>query len=349
MKNLSKQSLQLLFGMLLTLLFTQFAYGEDFDSTQSKKSSIGTTISHEPKRSPVDEYITITVEKEGYDFRKAWYEVKFGVKDSKKSEDVIVSKTSMGEVKLSVKVPEIDNITGIHLAKPIAVIVVIKNGDEKDITIATHKFMLSSRPLAIIFWLLAFFTPWLIASRITATRNGMPTSSKFNPIWFVSGYSGKASLSLAQILIWTMLVFSASFYVLEISGKLLDLTNDVLILLGITGGVSLISKIVSTSNTQEEDEKKEVVIEEDPKWMDLFQSDCKPDLFKVQMALFTVLAVIFVTGQIYAELLFPKFPEGLLALITISNGIYLGSKGARNIKASEQESKGETKSSNKNS
>ncbi len=328
---------RLVYGVILTLLLSLFAYGEDFNITKSKESCIGTSITHEPKRSPVGEYITITVKKEGYDFSKAWYEVKFGIKNSKKSKDVILLDTNMGEVKLSVLVPEIKNITGIHLAKPVSVIVVIKDANNKPIEIVTHKFMLSSRPLAIIFWLLALFTPWLIASRIAATRKGIPTLSKFNPIWFVSGDDGRASLSLAQILIWTILVFSASFYILEVSGKLLDFTNDVLILLGITGSVSLIANVVSEDDSVPVENKRIKVPENqrEPQWLDLFQSDGKPDLFRVQMALFTVLAVIFVTGQIYAELVFPKFPEGLLALITISNGIYLGSKGAKKIKESK--------------
>jgi len=339
MQIFEKNSYRIIYGVILMLLLSLFSYGEDFNITKSKKCSMGTTISHEPKRSPVGEYITITLKKEGFDFSKVWYDVKFYIDENNTNNIhninfidsyIEVLETKIGEVKLNVKVPKVNNIDGVHFAKPINIMVEVKDNNKTHIIVTTHTFMLSSRPLAIIFWLLALFTPWLIASRIAASRKGISTFSKFNPIWFVSGEDGRASLSLAQILIWTILVFSASFYILEVSGKLLDLTDDVLILLGITGGVSLIANIVSENNNVNVDNIK--VKRHQSKWLDLFQSDGKPDLFRVQMALFTVLAVIFVTGQIYAELVFPKFPEGLLALITISNGIYLGSKGAKKIK-----------------
>jgi len=60
--------------------------------------------------------------------------------------------------------------------------------------------------------------------------------------------------------------------------------------------------------------------------MDLFQTEGRTDLYKVQMALFTVLAAIFVTAKIYGTLEFPELPAGLLTLIGISNGVYLGAK-----------------------
>lgn len=152
---------------------------------------------------------------------------------------------------------------------------------------------------------------------------------RLNPIWFVSGKYGNASLSLAQILLWTILVFSASFYVLVVSGKLLDLTNEVLMLLGIAGGSSLIAKISAATKSS-----SGVVIaaqaSKDPKWLNLFQTEGCPDLYKVQMALFTTLAAIFVTAKIYGTLEFPELPAGLLTLIGISNGVYLGAKVTSN-------------------
>ena len=65
---------------------------------------------------------------------------------------------------------------------------------------------------------------------------------------------------------------------------------------------------------------------EPKKWLDLFQTEGRPDLTKVQMALFTTLAAIFVTAKIYGTLEFPELPAGLLTLIGISNGVYLGAK-----------------------
>jgi hypothetical protein len=109
------------------------------------------------------------------------------------------------------------------------------------------------------------------------------------------------------------------------SGKLLDLTSDVLVLLGIAGASSVIAKITASAK----DEKGEVlsgVSPGDPKWLDLVKTEGRPDLYKFQMALFTTLAAIFVTGKIYWNFEFPVLPAGLLTLIGISNGVYLSAK-----------------------
>ena len=140
-----------------------------------------------------------------------------------------------------------------------------------------------------------------------------------------TGFTLVLILSLAQVLLWTLLVFSASFYVLVVSGNLLDLTNEVLMLVGIAGGSSVIAKITASARA---DKNVEIAASEpkDPKWLDLFQTGGRPDLTKVQMALFTALAAIFVTAKIYGTLEFPALPAGLLTLIGISNGVYLGAK-----------------------
>jgi len=125
--------------------------------------------------------------------------------------------------------------------------------------------------------------------------------AELNPIWMVSGKFGGASLSLAQILLWSILVFSASFYVWVVSGKLLDLTNDVLVLLGIAGGASVIAKITAAMK----DDKGQALAGaegKEPKWLDLIRTEARPDLYKFQMALFTVLAAAFVTSKIYGKL-----------------------------------------------
>ena len=144
--------------------------------------------------------------------------------------------------------------------------------------------------------------------------------------WIVSGKLGDASLSLAQILLWSMLVFSASFYVFVVSGKLLDLTDEVLVLLGIAGGASVIAKI--TASVKDREGQALAGAQKEPKWLDLIKTEGRPDLYKFQMALFTVLAAVFVAKKIYSTLEFPTLPAGLLTLIGISNGVYLTAKAS---------------------
>jgi hypothetical protein len=216
------------------------------------------------------------------------------------------------------------NESGAHCAKPVDLLVVARGPDGELAEALSKEFAVSSRMWAVLFWIAAIAFPWLVAGIITA-RNEPKKWLRFDPIWFVSGKHGSASLSLAQVLLWTVLVFSASFYVLVVSGKLLDLTDEVLMLVGIAGGSSVFAKITAAAKG-----RKGVKIvapkPKDPKWLDLFQTEGRPDLTKVQMALFTTLAAIFVTAKIYGTLEFPELPAGLLTLIGISNGVYLGAK-----------------------
>ena len=310
-------------------------------------SGMGTTLTIKPKQAPVSEYITLTVGKSDFDFSKAQFFVCLRKPDAgdtsneaeqKKedtsdqpfiaSNDVELVKVLNDEVHLQARIPDI-NESGAHFAKPVDLLVVARGPDGKLAEVLSKEFAVSSRTLAVLCWISAIVFPWLVAGIITA-RNEPNKWFRLDPIWFVSGKYGGASLSLAQILLWTILVFSASFYVLVISGKLLDLTDEVLMLLGIAGGSSVIAKITASAKG-----KNGLALPapqtKDPKWLDLFQTEGRPDLYKVQMALFTTLAAIFVTAKIYGSLQFPELPAGLLTLIGISNGVYLGAKATSKL------------------
>ena len=289
------------------------------------------TLEFEPKRAPAGEYITLTLQQSQFAFEKAQFYVllRQGENGALCNTSLIASnevepvEVQRGKAKLRARIPEI-NKNGDVRAEPVDLIVVARRPDGEPIDAVAHGFLVSSRQVAILCWIFAFVLPWLIAGIVTGRKKpGQP--SRFNPIWFVSGKHGSASLSLAQILLWTIIVFSASFYVLVVSGKLLDLTPDVLTLLGIAGGASVIAKIAASAK---DGKGRDIAAlpTKDPKCLDLFQTEGRPDLYKFQMALFTVLAALFVVGKIYRTLVFPELPAGLLTLIGISNGVYLGAK-----------------------
>jgi hypothetical protein len=352
-------------------------------------SNIGTTLTVVPKKAPLGGYIILTVKNTDFEFAKAQFHVclRLHVKDEEDrkeffaSDDVELQKAGPDMAILRIRIPEkLDGLGGLYFAKPVDLLVVAddKNGGEvKRVEAITQEFSVSSRPLAVLIWILAFLVPWLITAfitgymwksdRITAIEKNMiitkerrdeaikkqdtnrinelrkkiekqkdalsnakattAWAKKFNPILIISSKVGGASLSLAQILLWSILVFSASFYVLVVSGKLLDLTDDVLILLGIAGGASLIAKITVSVK----DGKGQALVgetEKVPKWLDVIKTDGRPDLYKLQMALFTTLAAVFVTQEIYSTMVFPILPAGLLTLIGISNGVYLSAKAS---------------------
>lgn len=316
---------------------------------------MGTTLRVEPEKGPVGEYITLTVQKDQFDFSKAQFFVclrKQGSGNENKapfipSTDVELKAVQTGKAELQARIPDIKE-RGVHCAKAVDLLVVARIPGGQTAEVISQQFKVSSRGLAIICWIIAFALPWLVAGFfMRPKKENQP--SRFSPIRFVSGKYGGASLSLAQILLWSILVFSASFYVLVVSGRLLDLTPEVLTLLGIAGGSSIIAKITASAR---EDKGREILGKDSrvPSWLDLFKTEGRPDLYKVQMALFTTLAAFFVTGKIYGTLQFPELPAGLLTLIGISNGVYLGAKATsktvleklaekeRELKEAEEES-----------
>lgn len=310
-----------------------------------KTSSIGTTLEVEPGISPPEGYIQLTVGRKGFDFSRSQINVCMRVDDSpyQSSNDIQLIEVQPEKVILQARIPEdMAKLETFYLPKQADVLVAAKipGSDSDKVLVMTKQLRISSQYLAIFIWVLAFAIPWVMASLLAALSSDRPEGFKgkgkfshiprqwrsyLNPIWMVSGKHGRASLSLAQILIWTILVFSASLYVLAVSGKLLELTDDVLVLLGFAGGASLIARI--TASSKESHEKVVLGAKgQRPKWRDLIQSDGKPDLYKFQLALFTALAAVFVFIEIIATMQFPQLPPGLLSLIGISNGVYLTAK-----------------------
>jgi hypothetical protein len=74
-----------------------------------------------------------------------------------------------------------------------------------------------------------------------ASNRGVP--GKGLVLWMISTRNGVASLSQAQIVLWTFLIGSSAVYVMALSGVLIDITDSTLVLLGIAGVATIGSKL----------------------------------------------------------------------------------------------------------
>lgn len=307
-------------------------------------SGPGTTLQVDPKYAPEGGNITVVVKKSDFNFNKARFQVCFRLRTGKPntnpfvpSDDIELQEVKMGEAKLRVRVPDVQQ--PFNSSTPTDLLVVAHGEDGALAEVVSKEFSVSSHGFAILAWIVAFVIAFVCCSISIPKESVALRRSRLNPVRFAAGKSGRTSLSLAQILLWSILVFSASFYVFWASGKLLALTPQVLVLLGIAGGSSVIAKIASSMKDGKgrglmEAELKAIIGENEvlapktPRLIDLVQTEERPDLFKFQMALFTVLAAFYVIIEIFRTYEFPQLPEGLLVLIGISNGVYLTSKGA---------------------
>jgi hypothetical protein len=91
-------------------------------------------------------------------------------------------------------------------------------------------------PLAVLAVMLAFGIFYLFA-----LNRGVPGSGLV--LWMISTRKGVASLSQAQIVLWTFLIGASAVYVMALSGVLIDITDSTLVLLGIAGTATVGSKL----------------------------------------------------------------------------------------------------------
>jgi hypothetical protein len=78
------------------------------------------------------------------------------------------------------------------------------------------------------------------------SRRRFPTFGKTNPLLaLIMTRSGFASLSQFQIMLWTFVVIASAAYVIALSGDLIPITAGTLVLLGISGTATVISKVKS--------------------------------------------------------------------------------------------------------
>ena len=80
---------------------------------------------------------------------------------------------------------------------------------------------------------------------VWARRRGVPGKAPL--LRLISTRRGYASLSQFQIMLWSFLFGAGATYVIVLSGSLIDIPSRALVLLGIAGGTTVLSKIQSSN------------------------------------------------------------------------------------------------------
>lgn len=140
--------------------------------------------------------------------------------------------------------------------------------------------------------------------------------------------SNRYSLAAVNALLWTLVTAFGVVFVWVTAEKFLEITPQVLALVGIGGGTTVVSlyqglprwrqiplrfqKMVSTSNT--------------PRFCDLISDGNQPSIAKVQSLFFTVVVACIVMKEILEKHAFPPLPDGIAILIGISSAAHLFSQ-----------------------
>lgn len=148
------------------------------------------------------------------------------------------------------------------------------------------------------------------------------------PLHFTVTPIGTYSISLTQILLWTYITIFSLVYVYWVSGSFLDITSQILMLLGIGGGTALAAKINAQSRVYEMPHKYLNLVKKTrtPKLKDLISIGGQPNIFKFQILSFTLLTGYIVVVEILKKHAFPVIPGNLVALMGISSLVYLGNE-----------------------
>jgi hypothetical protein len=136
------------------------------------------------------------------------------------------------------------------------------------------------------------------------------------------------SVSKVQIFIWTAITLFGIIYVYRVSATFLEITPQVLVLLGIGGGTAVASKYYAIRN------KGKGTVPAEGKDPSKEKAEVQPvgfgngrsDIFRFQMLSFTLVVAVIVAIEIFQTNAFPVLPDNLVGVMGISNAVYLGHK-----------------------
>lgn len=165
----------------------------------------------------------------------------------------------------------------------------------------------------------------------------------WDPVWLTAGPKGQASLSQFQIFGFTLLVVGLLSYVLLRTWVLTDISSDVLLLLGISAGgaagsntASVLKKRLRFENWSWLRNRGWLIAHERGveggaphppiRWGDLLKTDGQFDIYSFQLATVSlVVAVALVTSDL-GKLASFVLPGNILALLGLSNAVFIGGK-----------------------
>lgn len=159
-----------------------------------------------------------------------------------------------------------------------------------------------------------------------ASENPASQSSPWVDLLAVTLSPGnRYSLSALQVLIWTHLTAFCISYVWTMTGLVVQLTPQMLALLGIGGFTAVFSRFFVSGGTHIPLSYIRLIQEKrTPQLRDLLTSrDDNASIFKFQMLVFTVLSASVVTWEVLRTYSFPDLPQELVTLMGISNTTYL--------------------------
>lgn len=191
---------------------------------------------------------------------------------------------------------------------------------------------------AIIATIVAAALIWgLLALRYRKTYAGLDANGKPLPKnWslyfaglFISEDDGEPSLSLFQVFFWTAVTVWALLYTYIVTGSLIGMTPEMMVLLGIAGAGTVAARWIAVTRGDYNIAPTGTVDSAKPvNFWDILSTKGRFDLLKLQLLIFTLLIGLYVVSTIAQSGAFPVLDTNLLLLMGVSQGLYIGGKVA---------------------
>jgi hypothetical protein len=210
-----------------------------------------------------------------------------------------------------------------------------KDGNFPIFADVSHMIGVTNPIWAILLALVAILVAFAALSYVCHRRLKRIGYDDLDPIIrIIATPDGYASLSQLQMVLWTFVVAGSAVYVMALSGELIQITTGTLVLLGISGAVTVGAALhdnVQNTKLQAASARAEP---RKPRWSDLVVNETADgqraiDITRVQMLYFTLITAVFVVMRVVSTYVIPEIPEGFQILMGISNAVYMGSKVAQ--------------------
>ncbi len=140
------------------------------------------------------------------------------------------------------------------------------------------------------------------------------------------------SLSCTQMAFWTMIIIIAFFVVWYNTGNILNITPDVLVLLGISAGTTLGGHLIDKSDIKNTNIKRHQDSNSSNHFLLNILSDSKGlSIHRFQNVIFTVAIGCYFLYEVFKEYKIPDLNTNLMVLMGISSGTYLAIKQGENV------------------
>jgi len=238
---------------------------------------------------------------------------------------------------LSLRIPPVPGNWALWNKATIHVVVTTKGKINFTFTDRVHiSRKMPSALIAGLVVLLLYILAAIAYSR--GLKNAQRRPFTLDPMKMTAGMYGRASISQFQVFLFSMLVAGMMIFAWLRTGVLLELSEDLLYLLGISALGAGASKYTSVVKRRPKTEVRSYlrakgwlppeteVNESGARWQNLLRTDGKLDIYKFQMALFSLVVATALLSAGIADLGVIEIPNTLLTLLGMSQTVYVGGK-----------------------